>query len=408
METPSSASILIVDDNRIGRLMLRHLMEKEGWTVLEAENGQEGLALFDLQRPDLFLLDIEISDMNGVEFCARLRQRPGGDKIPLLLISGLTDRVLIAQALEAGATDYLTKPIEWRLLRQRISQHLQLQAAETKLAQIEIKQEEFLHYQKTEAIDRMAGTLAHEFNNLLQVINGYSERLLSGLVSDQSGWRHDMEKIKQAGQRAAALNRQLLSLSRRQPADIREISLNDILTDLEDMLRRLISQNIDLEVRLAPDLGWVAADQGQLEQVLMNLVINARDAMPYAGRLTIETGNVFLEKSHTDWQVDLKPGSYVMLAVKDTGVGMDQETMKVIFKPFFTTKKPGKGTGLGLAAVSSIVRRSGGHIWVDSDLGQGTTFKIFLPRSRETDRPSLRILQPSIVSRESATNAASP
>jgi PAS domain S-box-containing protein len=239
--------------------------------------------------------------------------------------------------------------------------------------------EQLLQAQKLESVGRLAGGVAHDFNNLLTVMNGYADLLLKGLTPPDP-MREMVDEIRKAGQRAAELTRQLVLLSRKQVTQAKEVNLNDIISEVEKMLARVIGSDIRLESVLSPSLGCVRADPGQLHQVLMNLAVNARDAMPGGGTLLIETRNVDLDDRYVEQHAEMKPGPYVELKVSDTGIGMTKDVISHLFEPFFTTKKPGEGTGLGLATVYGIVKQSGGSIWVYSEQGQGTTFMIYLPR----------------------------
>jgi PAS domain S-box-containing protein len=248
--------------------------------------------------------------------------------------------------------------------------------AETEREKLE---EQLRASQKMEAIGNLAGGIAHDFNNLLSVILCCADFAMAGVREDDRT-RDELLEVKKAGERAVALTRQLLAFSRKQMLQPVVLNLNEIAAGVDKMLRRILGEDIDYVQVLAPDLGAVRADPGQIEQVLMNLVVNARDAMPTGGKLTIETSNVDLDEEYAARHVAVKAGPYVRFAVSDTGCGMDAATQARIFEPFFTTKEKGKGTGLGLSTVYGIVAQSGGNIWVYSEPGQGTTFKVYLPR----------------------------
>ena len=233
--------------------------------------------------------------------------------------------------------------------------------------------------QKLEAVGRLAGGISHDFNNLLTVILGYTDISKRNLKEGDPLLRN-LEEISKASERAASLTRQLLAFSRKQVMQPKVFDMNTVVSDLRKMLRRMIGEDVELRVSLETELGNIKADPVQLEQVIMNLVVNARDAMPKGGKLSIETSNIYLDEAYAREHVSVVPGEYVMLAISDTGCGMDEETRQRIFEPFFTTKEPGKGTGLGLSMVYGIVRQSGGNIWVYSEEGTGTTFKIYFPR----------------------------
>lgn len=242
--------------------------------------------------------------------------------------------------------------------------------------------------QRLESVGRLAAGVAHDFNNMVTAVTAYTQLLLARDDLDDAA-RADLWQIKAAADRSAGLAHQLLAFSSKQTLQLGVLDLNELLEGMGKMLRRLIPENIAVEMKLAPELWFIEGDPGQLDQVLMNLAINAADAMPQGGTLRLETGNEVLDERYAAEHIGVQPDSYVLLAVSDTGTGMDRETAARIFEPFFTTKEPGEGTGLGLSTVYGIIEQHGGHIWVDAELGRGTTFRIYLPRSEAHERESI-------------------
>ena len=335
-------------------------------------------------RMNLILADYSIPGFDGMTALTLARQHC--PDVPFLFVSATIGEELAIDAMHQGATDYVLKQRLGRLVPsvQRALRELD-DRAERKRAEEALRQSEkqFRQSQKMEAVGRLAGGIAHDFNNLLTVIMGYSQVLLTEL-GPQHTLRGKIEETLKAGEKAATLIRQLLTFSSKQSLDPKILSLNTAVTSLESLLRRLIGENIQLVSTLDPTNGRLRADQAQLEQVLVNLVVNARDAMPKGGTLTIETAQVELTRSPVYHLTPLRPGSYVRLAVSDTGCGMDRKTQAHIFEPFFTTKGEGKGSGLGLSTVFGIVTQCGGAIDVTSRVGHGTRFDLYFP-SVESD-----------------------
>ena len=345
-------------------------------------------------RIDLILADYSIPGFDGMTALTLARQHC--PDVPFLFVSATIGEELAIDAMHHGATDYVLKQRLGRLVPsvQRALRELD-DRAERKRAEEALRQSEkqFRQSQKMEAVGRLAGGIAHDFNNLLTVIMGYSQVLLTEL-GPQHRLRGKIDETLKAGERAAMLIRQLLTFSSKQSLDPKILSLNTAVTSLESLLRRLIGEDIHLVSRLDPTNARLRADQSQLEQVLANLVVNARDAMPSGGTLTIETAQVELTRSPVYHLTPLPPGHYVRLTVSDTGCGMDRKTQAHIFEPFFTTKEEGKGTGLGLSTVFGIVTQCGGAIDVASRVGHGTRFDLYFP-SVESDIPATVRPEPS-------------
>jgi PAS domain S-box-containing protein len=355
-----SAAQAIVATDRNGRILLANAKTEEMF----------GYARHELiGQPVEVLLPQSVHDVHIVhrrEFFAKPRIRPMGIGLDLSGRRRDGTEFAIEVSLSHIGTDEGTFAIAF------ISDITQRKRLE----------EQLFHAQKMEAVGRLAGGVAHDFNNMLTIISGYNQMLLSRL-SPMDPMRGYAEEVAKAAERAGALTNQLLAFSRRQIIQPRVFDLNALVRQTEGMLRRLIGEDVELTFLLGEHGGRIKVDPGQLEQILVNLAANARDAMPRGGKLTIETHLARLDENYAMTHLGVKPGEYLMLAISDTGDGMDAETKRRIFEPFFTTKEQGKGTGLGLATVYGIVKQSGGDIWVYSEQGQGTTFKVYFPRVAE-------------------------
>lgn len=347
--------------------------------LIHASNEREFVESLQGGGFDLILADYSLPGFDGHSALQLARELQ--PDLPFIFLSGSLGEELAIEALKSGATDYVLKQ---RLSRLGPAVVRALQEAEDramrKQAESEVRKLEGQLRQaaKMEAIGTLAGGVAHDFNNLLTAINGYSDMLL-GQLGANSPLRADIEMIRQAGEHAASLTRQLLAFSRRQVLLSEIVQLNGIVNNVGKILTRLIGEDVKLIVEADPALGLCKADPGQIEQVIMNLVVNSRDAMPHGGSIVVRTANVGIDQTQA-LLMGAQPGPCVSLSVSDTGDGMDAETLQHIFEPFFTTKGPGKGTGLGLAMVFGIVSQSGGHVVVDSKKGVGSTFTVYLPR----------------------------
>jgi signal transduction histidine kinase len=373
--------VLIVEDSPTDAKLVERALRRAGHAVAwERVEDAEAMRAALARGP----WDIVISDWSMPAFsgpAALLVLQELQVDIPFIIVSGTVGEDSAVEAMRLGAHDYVLKgrlarlaPAVERELRDAGDRAARRRAEES----LRRSEAQLAQAQKMEAIGNLAGGIAHDFNNLLSVILSYSTMLAEDLAPDDP-MRPDLEQIEAAGRQAAELTRQLLAFGRRQVLEVRLVDVNAVVARSEKMLRRLLGEDLELTVLPRARRGMTLVDLAQLEQVLLNLAVNARDAMPQGGRLTIETADAELDQDYADLHPGVRPGPYVMLAVTDTGTGMDPATQARIFEPFFTTKELGKGTGLGLATVFGVVRQSGGTIWVYSEPGRGSTFKVYLP-----------------------------
>ncbi len=387
MATP--LRLLHLEDNPVDADLIVETLT-EGGIPCEArrvEGRDAFVAALKEGQIDMILADYSLPGFDGISALALARKL--SPDVPFIFVSGTLGEELAIDTMHRGATDYILKQRLGRLVPsvQRALRNLH-DRTERKRAEEALEQSEkqLRQAQKMEAVGRLAGGLAHDFNNLLTVIMGHSQVLLSDMGPTHP-LRSKIEEMQKAGDRAATLIRQLLTFSRKQPSEPKVLSLNPIITNFETMLRRLIGEDIEFTFKPSQENLRVKADPAQLEQVLMNLVVNARDAMPKGGKLTIETASANLGRTPVYHVSPLPPGAYVRLSVSDTGCGMPPDVQAHIFEPFFTTKEEGKGTGLGLSTVFGIVTQSGGGIDITSRIGKGTRFDIYLPRvTAETEQ----------------------
>ena len=366
---------MVDDDPQAGALIEMALSDARFERELEVvSTATAGLGRIKADEHDIFLIDQQLPDGTGLQLI-RDAKAAGASK-PLILLTGYGSGALDEAALDAGATDYVEKHLVGPQLERSIRYALRHWRAGRALHD---REEQLRHAQKMEAIGRLAGGVAHDFNNLLTAVVGYADLIRERLEPNDPTLR-DVGEIRKAADRATALTRQLLAFSRKQFLNTTVMDVNETVAGLQHMLPRVIGDHIETTIELAPQLAPIRADASQMDQVLVNLVLNARDAMPSGGRLAITTENVFLDDERLEAEgLALSPGAYAMLAISDTGLGMEESTRERAFEPFFTTKPKGKGTGLGLATVYGIVDQSGGGIALDTAPGRGTSVRIYLP-----------------------------
>ena len=370
--------ILFVEDSQEDAELEVRDLKRGGldFTSLRVQTREDLARALREFKPDLVISDYSLPGMDGMNVLEIVR---GMDTaVPFIFVSGTIGEERAIESLKGGATDYVVKDRLGGLLSKvrRALREVDDRERQKKLEQ------ELRQAQKMEAIGRLAGGVAHDFNNLLTVISGYA-RLALGRAQPGDPLTADLEEVIRASEGAASLTRQLLTFSRRQVLAPVVLNLNQRVVEMTKMLKRIIGEDVELVTRLEPALGNVKADPGQVEQVIMNLAVNSRDAMPKGGKLTIATDNVVIDEANSGEHPDAPPGPHVLLTVTDTGTGMTPETKAHLFEPFFTTKEQGKGTGLGLSTVYGIVHQSGGSIEVVSEPGRGATFRIRFPRVEE-------------------------
>ncbi|MBI4042740.1 MAG: response regulator [Deltaproteobacteria bacterium] len=451
--------ILVAEDSTTQAEQLRTILEEHCYEVKIARNGKEALLFAQQILPDLLLSDILMPEMDGYALCSEMKRDSRLKEIPVLLVTSLSTPKDIIKGLQCGADSFVRKPYveDYLLLRieyilknyevrknetfeigadiylrgekftitsekqqildllistyeeaVRLNQDLEKEVRQrTAALQDEILEkkkieDQLFQSQKMEAIGRLAGGIAHDFNNILTVIIGCAElRLKDETLNEEI--RNDLAEIIRAAKRAVVLTKQLLAFSRRQIVQPRPIDLNELVLSMDEMLRRLLGEDIELHTLQSNENMVVKVDPVQVEQVVLNLAINARDAMPQGGKLEIEAKRVTLDEVYARDHFEVVPGEYVMIAVSDTGGGMSREVQSHLFEPFFTTKEKGRGTGLGLATSYGIVKQAGGHIGYYSEVGKGTTFKIYLPFVHEKAEPFMKHKVEAVVPRGSET-----
>jgi len=367
--------VLFIEDSALDAELEQSALRDGGMSIqarrVETEEDLvRALRAFD---PELVISDYSLPTMDGLTALKTVREFL--PEVPFIFVSGTIGEERAIESLKNGATDYVVKDRMGGLV---VKVQRALRDVEDR-AKHRLLEEQLRQAQKMEAIGRLAGGVAHDFNNLLTVIGGYTQLMLVRIPPGDD-LRKDVEEVAKAGERAASLTSQLLAFSRKQIIAPTVLNLNDAISETKKLLGRLIGEDIELVTVLDLDLGNAKADPSQVEQVIMNLAVNARDAMPEGGKLALSTGNAVLDESYVKENPGSHAGPHVFLSVSDSGIGMDSETLSHLFEPFFTTKEQGKGTGLGLSTVYGIVKQSGGSIRVQSEPGHGTTFKVYLPR----------------------------
>ena len=378
--------LLLVEDCQPDAELLLDELRAGGYdvTIDRVETAEALRAALDTKSWDLVLSDYSLPSFSAPEALAIVQEINA--ELPFIIVSGTIGEDTAVTALKAGAADFLVKGRLARLLPAIERELKETAVRSARLRERQALEDQLRQSQKLEGIGRLAGGIAHDFNNLLTAIMGYTEMILDQIGTDKPISK-DLEEIRAASDRAVALTRQLLAFSRKQTLHLAPIDLNEIVAGMRDMLQRLIGEALTISLRLTPELAPILADRTQLEQILMNLVVNARDAMPEGGTITVDTGWADEIEVAAVTHETAAVGNYARLRVVDTGAGMDADTQSRIFEPFFTTKPVGEGTGLGLSTVYGVIQQLGGHLAVTSQVGRGTTFTLYFPETARDEKP---------------------
>jgi len=395
-------NILMVEDNPgDAQLLQEHLTDGlgAGYRITHCDRLGEALKFLDREVCDIILLDLSLPDSRGLPTFLNLHGK--ASDIPIVILTGFDDESLASQAMQRGAQDYLPKnSINGHQLARTIRYAIERKQWEET---IRSREERINRMQKMEAIGRLSGGIAHNFNNILTAIIGNCELLLPRVVVDPKALRYT-EAIQRAAQRASSLTRELMAFCRKQPMHPQPVQVNEVIRDMEQLLHGVISKDIGFEFSLDANLGQILADPVQVEQIVLNLVLNARDAMPDGGKISVRTAAISVSTPLEGVPDRIPPGSYIAMTVADTGKGIDPAVIPHIFEPFFTTKDEGKGTGLGLATVYGIVKQNHGFIHVTTDKDTGTAFTLYLPRQAgEIRQPEPPEPKPAAVPKGSET-----